>query len=63
MLLSDAAVILHKAVQDRHLKFTLSAGAYAIDDFNVKVKVAVLQQRQNWEAPQIIDLKLVTLEN
>ena len=44
--------------EDRHIKFTLSAGIYSIDDFNAQVKVVVLQQRQYWEAPQIKDLKL-----
>ena len=33
-------------VEDRHIKFTLSTGTYSIGDFNAKVKVVVLQQRQ-----------------
>ena len=40
------------------IHFNLSAGTYSIDDFNVKIKVAILQQRQDWESPQIKDLKL-----
>ena len=45
--LSDAAVIFYKAgsrtgVEDRYMKFTLSADTYSIDDFNAKFKVAVL---------------------
>ena len=41
ILLSDAAVILYKAgsrkdIEDRHIKFTLSAGTYSIENFNAK---------------------------
>ena len=35
------------------------AGTYLIDDFNAKIKVAILKQRQDWEPPQIKDLRLV----
>ena len=38
-------------------------GPYSIDAFNAKVKVAVLQQRQNWEVPQIKDLKQLIPEH
>ena len=38
-------------------------GAYLIDDFNTKIKVAILQQRQEWEPPQIKDLRLVIPED
>ena len=41
------------------IHFNLSAGTYSIDDFNAKIKVAILQQRQDWEPPQIKDLRLV----
>ena len=41
------------------MNFNLLAGTYSIDDFNVKIKVAILQQRQDWEPPQIKDLRLV----
>ena len=41
----------------------MSAGTSSIDDFNAKVKVAILQQRQDWEPPQIKDLKLVIPED
>ena len=44
------------------IKFSLEAGTYSIDDFNAKIKAAVLQQRQDWEPPQIKDLKLVIPE-
>ena len=45
------------------IHFNLSAGTYSIDDFNAKIKVAILQKRQDWEPPQIKDLKLVITEN
>ena len=57
MLLSNIAVIFYKAgsrrcVQDnKYIKFTLSGGTYSIDDFNAKIKVAVLQEREDWEPP------------
>ena len=50
-------------VEERHIKFTLLPAAYSIDNFNVRVKVALLQQIQDWEAPQIRDLKLVIPEH
>ena len=45
------------------MHFNLSAGTYSIDDFNEKVKVVILQKRQDWEPPQIKDLKLVIPEH
>ena len=45
-------------MEDRHIKFMLSTGTYSIDGFNWKVKPAVLKQRQDWDEPQIKDLKL-----
>ena len=67
ILLSDRAVVLYRAgsqmgAEYRHIKFTLSAGTYSIDCFNTKVKVEVLQQRQDWEAPQIKDLNMLIPE-
>ena len=41
------------------IRFTLSGGTYSIDDFNAKIKVAILQQRQDWEPSQIKNLRLV----
>ena len=38
-------------------------GTCSIDDFNTKIKEAVLQKRQDWEPPQIKDLKLVVPEH
>ena len=48
---------------DDYIQFTLSSGTYSIDDFNKKIKAAVLQQKQNWNAPHIKNLKLVVPEN
>ena len=45
------------------IKFSLSAGTYTIEDFNAKIKTAVLQQEQDWEPPQIKDLKLSIAEH
>ena len=39
--------------------FTLPEGTYSIDDFNAKIKIAVLQQGQGWKPPQIKTLRLV----
>ena len=47
----------------KFIHFNLSAGTYSIDNFNAKSKVAILQQRQDWEPPQIKDLKLVIPEH
>ena len=41
---------------DGFIKFNLSAGTYSIDNFNAKVKVAVLQERHDWEPPRVNDL-------
>ena len=61
-LLSNVSIIVYKAgkrtgVENTKLiSFNLSAGFYSIDHFNSKVKVTTLQQRQDWEPPQIKDL-------
>ena len=65
ILLSGVSVILYKAgsltdvENNRFAKFSISAGTYSIDDFNAKIKEVVSQQRQDWEPPQINDLKLI----
>ena len=65
ILLSKTSLIVYKAgkkadvTNTEFIRFTVSEGTYSIDDFNSKIKVAVLQQRQGWEAPQIKDLRLV----
>ena len=48
---------------NKFIIFNLSAGTYSIDDFNTKIRAAVLQQREDWELPQIKDLKLVIPEH
>ena len=53
ILLSKASIIVYKAgkhtgVEDtKSIGLSRSAGTYAIDDFNTKIKVAILQQRQD----------------
>ena len=41
----------------------MSSGTYSIDDFNKKIKAAVLEQKQNRNAPHIKNLKLVVPES
>ena len=48
------------SIENRNLiHSSIPAGTYSIDDFNTKIKESTLQQRQDWEPPQIKDLKLV----
>ena len=69
ILLSSVSVIFYKAgartgvENNRFIKFSLEAGTYSIDNFNSKIRAAVLQQRQDWEPPQIKYLKLVMREH
>ena len=69
ILLSNVSTVIYKAGKrtgeenTKFIHFNLSAGTYSIDDFNVKIKVAILQKRQDWEPPQIKDLKLVIPEH
>ena len=64
-LLSKPSLLVYKAgkmtgvTNPEFIKFTLSEGTYSIDDFNAKIKISILQQRQGWESPQIKDLNLV----
>ena len=61
--------MIHKAgnrtsvEKTKFIHFNLSGGTYSIDDFNAKVKISILQQRQGWEPPQIKDLWLVIPES
>ena len=48
---------------NRFIKFNISESTYSIDDFNVKIRVAALKERQHWVQPQIKDLKLVIPEH
>ena len=69
ILLSNASIIVYRTGKrtsvenNKFIHFNLSAGTYSIDDFNAKIKVAILQERQDWEPPQIKDLKLVIPED
>ena len=69
ILVSNVSIIVYKAGKHTSVEnnkctdFNLSAGTYSIDHFNAKIKVAILQQRQHWEPPQIKDLKLVIPEH
>ena len=65
ILLSKFSVTVYKAGKHtrventKFISFNLSAGTYSIDNFNAKIQVAILQQRQDWEPPIIKDLRLV----
>ena len=65
ILLSEVSTVIYKAGKhtgvenSKFVHFKLSAGTYSIDDFNTKIKEFFIQQRQDWEPPQIKDLKLV----
>ena len=65
ILLSSFSIMVYKAGKltsvenTKFISFNLSAGTYSIDYFNAKIKVAILQQRQDWDTPQIKDLRLV----
>ena len=69
ILLSEISIVIYKAGKrtgvenTKSIHFHLSAGTYSIDDFNAKIKVAILQQRQDWEPPQVKDLQLVIPED
>ena len=65
ILLSNVSIIVYRASKragvenNKFISFSLSVGLYSIDNFNTKIRVAILQQRQDWEPPQIKDLRLV----
>ena len=64
VLLSEVSRVTYKAGKctrvesTKFVHFNLSASTYSIEPFNAKIKVAILQQRQYWQPPQIKDLKL-----
>ena len=68
-LLSKVPIVIYKAGKrtgvenTKFISFNLSAGTCSINDFNEKIRVAILQQRQDWEPPQIKDLRLVIPED
>ena len=65
ILLSKPPIIIYEAgtttsVENRNsIHSSVPAGTYSIDNFNTKIKEFVLQQMQDWEPPQIKDLKQV----
>ena len=65
ILLSNFSIIVYNngkltgVENTKFISFNLSVVTYSIDNFNAKIKVAILQQRQNWKSPQIKDLRLV----
>ena len=69
ILLSEVSIVIYKAGKrtgvenNKFIHFILSEGTYSVDDFNAKIKVAILQKRQDWEQPQSKDLKLVVPED
>ena len=69
ILASSVSIIVYKAGKHtglENIKFTsfnLSAGTDSIDDFNAKIKVAILEKRQDWEPPQIKKLRQVIPED
>ena len=69
ILLSNVSIIVYRASKragvenNKLISFSLSVGLYSIDNFNTKIRVAILQQRQDWEPPQIKDLRLVIPED
>ena len=69
ILLLEVSIVIYKAGKltgvgnSNFVHFNLSAGTYSVDHFNAKIMVAISGQRQDWEATQIIDLKLVIPED
>ena len=65
ILMSKVSILVCKAGKGpgventKFISFNLSASTYSVDNFNAKIKVAILQQRQDWEPLQIKDLRLV----
>ena len=53
ILLSEVAIVVYKTGKPtdventKFISFNISAGTYSIDDFNAKIKVAILQKRQD----------------
>ena len=69
ILLPKVSIIVYKAGKrtgienTKFISVNLSVGTCIIDGFNAKIKVAILQQRQDWEPTQIKDLRLVIPKN
>ena len=68
-LLLRVSIIIYKAGKrtsvenTKFISFNISAGTYSNDDFNAKIKVAILQKRQDWKPRQIKKLRLVIPED
>ena len=51
ILLSEVSIVVYKTgkrtdvVNTKFISFNISAGTYSIDDFNAKIKLAILQKR------------------
>ena len=60
ILLSEVSIVVYKTGKrtgvenTKFISFNLSAGTYSIDDFNAKIKLAILGQY--WEPPKTKDL-------
>ena len=69
ILLSEVSIIVYKAGKrtsvenNKFIHFNLTAGTYSTDAFKTKIRVAISQQRQDCEPPQIKDIKLVIPEH
>ena len=69
ILLSRVSIIIYKAGKrtsvenTKFISFNMSAGTYSNDSFNAKIKVAILQKRQDWEPRQIKNFRLVIPED
>lgn len=64
MLEENVQINYSKSVSDtfslnNYIQFTFPHGTYSIDDFNTKIKEAVLQEKQGWKSPQIKNVKLI----
>ena len=69
IVLSEVSIVIYKAGKrtgvenTKFIHFKPSASTYSIDDFNSKVKISILQPKQDWEPPQFKDLRLVIPED
>ena len=69
ILISKLFIMIYKAGKrtgvenTKFINSNLSVGTYSTDDFNAKIKVAISQQRQDWEPPQIKESRLVIPED
>ena len=63
ILLRKVSIVVYRAAKrtgvrnTKSISLNLSAGTYSVVDFKAKIKVAILQQKKEWEPPQIKDLR------